>query len=565
MIRRVIGLSGPNGSGTVVNKRFTRYMNPIINPSLHANALDNSQSWLLDAFETETEWRVFYTGANTQNYVYLDGNRWKNNDATFMAIKTKSNDVLTGWNKVLGSDGHPIPVLRPSFTTTARIDHLQIWLRCVLLEGGVLKGWWVGDNGSGAQVTYQAGYATSNDLGETWTKLSNTEAMYTDPDLGIAPEKGLVDLKVVHDNVNYKMIYSGIRANTVGHSIAESADGVTNWTRIHTGLFANQDFGYPADFRWDGTYYWIWLQKKNMMNENNLGPARDLYLLRSTNLTDWENMGLQMTIKNTAQEFGIANHTKMFQKPNGEWFMLHTYYMNRTQAIAPTTKEPSPATKIAISNNSDSFVMNSACDFLYPDYVTFHAPLDPESGFQEEINGVPGALSSGTPSYWERGFIRLNGSQTLTFPNNGSVINGAHFSIKGRFEIITSGNRELLKIGNDILMTLESGKLRVRLSSDGVSYQKDYITTVNVSKPVGLDYLDNHIYMGFMWDGTTIRMWNDFVEFTSGEITKTVDNALTTVNNSGANILIGQNAAIELRSVSITGQITATEFKELDI
>jgi hypothetical protein len=115
-------------------------------------------------------------------------------------------------------------------------------------------------------------------------------------------------------------------------------------------------------------------------------------------------------------------------------------------------------------------------------------------------------------------------------------------------------------------MSLESGKLRVRLSSDGVPYQKDYITTVNISKPVGLDYIDDHIYVGFIWGpSANLRLFNDFVEFTSGQITKTVDDALPTVNDSFSNILIGQNATLELRSVSVMVEPTEAEFIELDI
>lgn len=567
MIKKLIGLGGGGvGNAEVTRTRFTRYMQPIINPSLDAGALDSSQSWFLDVVETETEWHAFYTGANTQAVDYF-GQEYANNDSTFKAVKTKSNDVLSGWEKVRDVNGDPMPLFKPSFIDE-RFDEWQVWIRTIIVEGGVWKAWWIGDSGFPPTVTYpppfsyRVGYATSTDEGLTWTKLGTTP-IYTDL-LG-AGEQGIVVLKVVHDDENYKMIYSGIDPHTLGLFIAESADGITGWTETHSGLFANQEFGFPSDFRYiSGTYY-LWLQRGNMMPERNLGPCREVLLFSSTNLEDWTNLGVQMKIKNVAQEFGIGNHVKALQKPNGEWFMIYTYYMNRTQALAGITKEPSPATKIAISNNSSSFIMNSQCDFLYPDYVTFHAALDPESGFYDEIGETAGTLSSGNPSYWERGFIRLTGSQTLTFPNNGNVINGANFGFKMRVEIITSGTRELFKIGDDIIVTLESGKLRVRLSSDGLGYEKDYITNVNISKPVGMDYIDNHIYIAFLWDGSTIRMWNDFVEFTAGEITKTVDDALTTVNNSGANILIGQNAAIELRSVSILDAPTATELVELDI
>lgn len=555
MIRKLLGLSGVNGIGSVVNTRFTRYMQPIINISLDPGALDSSQAWLLDVVETETEWRVFVNGAGTEAILYLDGKTYTNSDSTFLAIKTKSNDVKTGWNKFLDVNGDPKPVLSPSFNP-GRFDNIQIWTRTVLVEGGVWKNWCIGQ---ATGTIYTVGYTTSTNQGESFAVPTQ---VYSDGSM--SGGNGIVVLRVVHDDTNYKMIYAGIDPDEAGLFIAQSSDGITGWTKIHSNLFQNQNYGFPSDFRYiSGTYY-LWLQRKSMMPGGNLGPFRDVHVLTSTNLTDWTDHGVQLTLKNQANEFGIGNHVKCLQKPNGLWFIMHSFYSNRFQADVPPTKESTIGMKVSESNTSGSFIMNSSCDFSWPDYVTFHAPLDAESGYEEVIGEIPGTLSSGVPAYWERGFIRLNGSQTLTFPNSG-VISGAHFSVKMRVEIITSGNRELFKIGNDIIMTIESGKLRVRLSSDGVTYQKDFITTVNISKPVGLDYLDNHIYVGFMWNGTTIRMWNDFVEFTVGQITKTVDNALTTVNNSGDDILIGQNAAIELRSVSVCSEITETEFKELDL
>lgn len=575
MIKRIAGIGGGRKTADIVNTRYTRYMQPVVNVSLDAGALDTSQAWLLEMVETDTEWVMFYNGANTQAVDYF-GQVYANNDSTYMARKTKSNDVRTGWNKVLDVNGHPRPIFSPSFINE-RFDEWQAWIRTILIEDGKWKAWWVGDSGFGPTTaypppfSYRVGYAESLDEGYTWINRTTTP-IYVDNDMspgqgsgGSGLSQGIVVIKVLHDDENYKMIYSGVDPNVRGLFIAESADGVTGWTRTIENLFENEEYGSASEFKYiDGVYY-LWLQRHQMMPAGNLGPCREVVVFSSPDLTTWTSHGVQLKLKNVAQEFGLGNNIKCFQKPNGEWFMLYSYYTNRTQAIAGITKEPALGIKLAESTSIDSFIMNSQCDFSYPDYVTFHAPLDNESGYAEEISHTAGTLSSGVAVYAERGFIKLSGAQTLTFANNGNVINGAHFAVKLRTEIITSGNRELFKIGNDIIVTLESGKLRVRLSSDGLTYQKDYKTSVNISKPAGLDYIDNHIYTGFIWDGTTIKMFNDFVEFTSGEITKTVDNALTTVNNSGSNILIGQNAAIELRSVSVLSGCTVEEFKQLDI
>lgn len=557
-----LGLHGRGTGADITNTRWNRHMQPVINPSQDAGALDSSQSWFLDCIDTGTEWRAFYTGANTQTLNYF-GQDYTNNDATFMAIKTKSNDVLSGWNKVLDVNGDPKPLFKPSFVG-GQFDEWQVWMRTIINDGGGnLRGWFIGDSGS-PQFEYRVGYATSTDNGDTWTKLGTTPiftALLTDGG------RGVVCLRVVYDGTNYKMFYSGINANVAGMFIAQSTDGITSWSTTHSNLFANQEMGFASDARYVNGVYYLWMQRTNRMTAGNLGPCEEVVAFSSTDLTTWTNLGVQMIIRG-AQEFGIGNHVKAMQKPNGNWFMLNTYYINRTQAFDSLndTKEPSPATKIADSNDN-SFIKNSACTHVYPSYVTFHAPLGYSTQFTEFISNTSGSISPLPAGWTERDHLKLTAGQTVTMPNNGLVINGGNFGIKMRIQTDTTGSKELFRIGNDIILSLEGTRaLRIRLSSNGSGYQKDYITTVNITKPVGLDYIDNHMYVAIHWNGTTLRMWNaDCVEeFTSGQITKTVDNALTTVNNSGSNILIGASTVMELRSVSVING-TAQELKELDI
>lgn len=561
MIKNLIGMSGGGiGSTEITNTKYTRYMNPVVLPTFDSGALDNSQCFLMDVVDTGTDWYMYYAGASTQTINYApDGQDYTNNDVTFLAIKSKSDDVKTGWVKLLDVNGDPKPILKPSFVG-GRFDYWQVWLRSVIREGPTTwKGWFIGDDGT-PTFDYRVGYATSSD-GQTWTK-SGTTPIYTDF-LSDGGSRGIVVLRVVNNGTNYVMIYAGVAPDIDGLKIAQSADGITSWSTVTSGLFANSGYGFPSDFKYSGGTYYLWLQRIPMMPEGNLGPFREIVLFSSTNLTTWTNLGVQMKVRGS-QECGIGNHVKALQKPNGDWFMAHTYYINRTQALAGITKEPSTGIKIAETNEA-SFIMNSQCDYSYPDNVSFHAPLGPDLGYTEVITGTSGTLSSGAPAYGERDFIRLTGSQTLTFANSGSVIEGEHFGVKMRVQVLTTGTHELFRIGDDIIMSLESGKLRVRLSSDGLGYEKDYITSVNISKPSGMDYIDDHIYVGFIWDGATLRLFNDFVEFTAGEITETVDDALATVHNSSSNILIGQNATLELRSVSVLIEPTETEFKELDI
>lgn len=555
MIKKITGIGGGINTANIVNTRFNKYMNPVIDCSFDADTLDNSQCFLNTAFETPDDYRALYTGANTEDYVYPpDGLTYNNVDQVFMAIKTKSNDVRSGWNKVLDVNGEPKPIFQPTFIN-GRFDKAQVWLRSVRLEGTTLKGWYVGDDGT-PTFYYSIGYATSEDYGETWSRYSN-DPIYEDGDS--TSGRGIVIFRVLWDGAKYLAFYNYIDPNISGFHIAESTDGITNWTRTHTGLLSGTNIGFLGEvFKEDGVYY-AYMQK-NFQTGSNYGPARELYLYSSSDLTTWTSLGPQLQITGS-NEFGVGPDGTILQKPNGDYFFIFSAAKNRTQALASNTKEASTFIKIA---ESTSKIQNSSPTFEFPDYVAFHAPLGSETGIVDLVGSDSGTLS-GSIGWAEYQMIRLNGSQVVTFLNSG-LINGSSFGIKMRIEIITTGNRELFKIGDDILMTIESGKLRVRLSSDGAGYEKDYITTVNIAKPTGLDYIDNHIYVGFIWSGGVLKMYNDFVRFDDAtEITKTVDDSLTTVNNSGANILIGQNAAIEVRSVSILSGMTDNEFIELEI
>lgn len=550
-------LRGP-GVANITNTKYVKYMNPIISCELDAESLENSQCFLTDAWESPTDYYAMYAGANTQDYVYPpDGRTYNNNDQCFLAIKSKSNSVRTGWNKVLDVNGKPKPVFQPSFVS-GRFDEFQAWIRTSILEGTTLHAWFVGDPLSGSN-RFKVGYATSTDYGLTWTK-SGTTPVYSDSSL--ANSYGIIICKVVFDGTYYWMFYCGVDPNVSGYYLARSTNKTT-WTKTNSNILQNQNYGWPCDLQLIGGIYYLWTQR-NFQTGSNFGPAREIVLLTSADLINWTFVGTQLYIR-PSQEFGIGNSSKVFQKPNGQWFMLHTYYINRIQALAGPTQSKEPSTGIKIAEiASSSFIANSFNTYEYPDFVVFHAPLGFEMRLVDVISNVAGSVDTGNIEYAELQFPRLTSAQTLTFANLG-VINGGHFAVKMRVQIITSGTLEIFRIGNDIRMTIETGKLRVRLSSNGSGYEKDYITTANIAKPSGLDYEDNHIYVGFIWDGTNLRLFNDFVEFTSGEITKTVDTSLTNVNNSGGNITVNPGATMELGRISILNSPTVNEYLYLDI
>jgi hypothetical protein len=428
-------------------------------------------------------------------------------------------------------------------------------MRSVIKEGSTLYGWYTGDDGN-PNFVYKVGMASSTDDGETWTRYSTTP-IYED---AMTNSRGIPVFFVTSDGAGgYVAAYTGIEPNDDGIRIATSSDKVT-WTLTNT-LFVGLEYGFPWNFQKIGSEYYLWLQKEFRTPEN-YGPAKKIFLLKSSNLSTWTFLGDQLSIHGS-NEWGIAGSTYL-QKPNGEYFTLLFGYKNKIEANAGVTDEQFTGIKVAELNRTDSPVANSFNIFSYPSYVQWHAPLGIDVGLTEVINETSGSIN-GNISYSGLQYVDLNGSQTITF--DGVSINQTNFAWKMAVEIVTTGTHELFRIGNDILVTLESGKLRVRLSDDGAGYDKDWITTVNISKPTGLSYVDNHIYVGFTWIGGVLTMYNDFVPFTAGQITKTVDNSLTgnAINNSQSDILTGQNATLEVRSISILSGATDQQFIDLDI
>lgn len=552
MIKGILGLFGIGTGADITNYRFTRYMQPVMDVSRNPLALDCSQIFVGSAWETETEWRLIYQGQSAHSVVY-ESVTYLNTDQNFLATKTKSNDLTTGWTKYLDGNGLPKPVLQPSLTV-GRFDRYQLWVLTIIKIGSTLYAYTIGE---GASSVYKVGHATSTDDGVTWTKTGTT-AIYSD-DAVSAGNQGIVRFAVLKDATNYKIFYTGTAPNIDGFHIAQSTDGTTGWSKTHSNLLSGRNLGYIFDVKKIGANYYIWIQR-DFQTGQNLGPARRMLVYTSTDLTNWTSIGDQMGI-NGSNEFGISA-SQMFQKPNGDYFSIHTAAKNAAENFSIGTLEPFSCIKVAELNRTDAPFANSSPHFSYPSYLQWHAPLGYEMGLVESVSGGTGTINS-NPVHAPLQFMAMNGSQTITFP--GISINQTTFAMKMRVETKLTGTHELFNIGNDILVTLESGKLRVRLSSNASAYQKDYITTVNISKPAGITYADDHIYVGFTFIGGVLKMYNDFVEFTSGQITKTVDTTLTTLNNSVSNILIGANATIQLRSVSILSGATDQQFIDLDI
>lgn len=551
----IIGLYGRSSAADVTHYRYTRHMNPIIDVSKDAGALDNSQLFVLSGWETDDDYWLMLGGQSAASIVYApDGNTYENVDQGFLASLPKSNTVTSGWVKNLDINGDPKPVIQPGASGTW--DDLQVWPRAIIKEGTTLKLWYVGQK---ADNQFRVGYATSTTNGATWTKYVSNP-VYTDTDVD---NDRIVSCKVVHNGTNYIMFYSPENPTAQGMFIAQSADGIS-WTKIHSNVLLDQFVNYLCDVKYiSGTYY-VWIQRSSTSGQIGNGPSPRICLYTSTNLTTWTSLGEQLLYRGS-QEWALGGDGIFFQKPNGNWFYAHNYVKNALEVFA-NGGEQFTGVKVAELNRSDLPIANKPNIYSYPSYVQRHYPLGPDfyggGTFTEAITNSQGTINTGV-GFAGLHFLNLAGSSTITFP--GVSINQSTFGVKLRIEFKLTGTHELFRIGNDVLVTLESGKLRVRLSSNGSGYEKDYITTVNVSEPSGIDYADGHGYVGFTWLGGVLTLYNDFVPFTSGEVTETVDTSLTTINNSGSSVLIGQNATIQLRSVSILNGMTAQQFIDLDI
>lgn len=555
-IKSIIGLSGKSDTPDVTHYMYTRNMQNILDVSKDAGALDNSQLFVLTGWETDDDYWLMLGGQSAASIVYApDGKTYENVDQGFLASLPKSNTVNTGWAKLLDVNSDPKPVFQPGNSGTW--DDLQVWPRAIIKEGTTLKLWYAGQK---SDNQFRVGYATSTDNGLTWTK-SGSNPIYTDTDL---PNDRIISVKVVNDGTNYVMFYQGDNPTADGVSIAQSADGITSWTRTHTDVLVDQFVNFICAVKYiSGTYY-VWIQRASTSGQVGNGPSPRICLYTSTDLTTWISFGEQL-LHRGSQEWALGSDGMFFQKPNGNWFYAHNYVKNALEVFA-NAGEQFTGVKVAELNRDDLPISNKVNVYSYPAYVQRHYPLGPDFYFNfvfsDVINNDAGTINA-LPGFAGLHFWSANGSQTITFP--GISIHQTLFGVKVRVAFKLTGTHELFRIGNDFILSVVSGKLRFQASSDGLTFQKDWISTVNISEPSGIDYADGHGYVGVILLGDGFHMFNDFVEITSGQITKTVDNALASINNSGSSVLIGQNATIEMRSVSILSGATDQEFIDLDI
>lgn len=539
------------------NFHWNRYAQPVINGSKTAGEADVCQCTFECLVETPSHWFAFYLASNP--LILSDVDR------VCAATKIKDDNIYEGWNKI---GGNQTPnVLFDVSGVGGSFDEKQVWFRTIIREGGVWKCWYIGQS---VTDVFKVGVATSSDL-STWTRYAGNP-VYEDSSLSSGV--GVTMLRILYDASikKYRMIYM---SNELGENIcmAVSPDGIT-WTKTHSHMLDGRGLGWVLEFKMIEGKYYIWAAF-NMKFFSGISDYVKLF--RTSDFVTYEDLGIQFEYRGGG-EFGITAPINIQRKPNGQWFALGSGYRNQIGKAANFGEEFTNIWAADLATTQPIPIASRRTEFAYPSYVVRHYPLAPKyctgDNFQEAVVGDSGSIDAGAVTYefdraYDRnlGFLSLSGSQTLSFPNNGSIINVSNFGVKVRVSCnaaTLTNTRIIFKIGGDIIMSLVSGNLQVVLSADGVAETKKYITTADIAKPSSMSYIDDHIFVGFTWIGGVLTLYSDF---NAVAVTKTNDGALTNVNNSGSNIEFGSNNGngTIMRSVSILSNITDQQWIDLEI
>lgn len=555
-----VELSGLNIARTVSYGTYRKYEQPIYNGSKTVGAQDTCQSSTMSIAHIGDDWHLYVLGSNP----LVNSDR----DAAVMATHDYDNDISTGWTKRLSGG---LPEVIYTVGATGKYDAKQNWLWNVMPKGdGTYLAFPVGQSDTD---TFAMGKCTSLD-GITWTRANSGNPVHTD---------GATDLvvpRIVRDPSDNKLkgVYTGNQYGARLRAFESSDDGDT-WTVTHSNFLFGEGLGWVVGYDIiDGVHY-LWMDRAMKFFSN---ISREIALYTTTDFSTFTYYGPQIVCKGSG-EFGIASTGKCnFRLPDGRWALQFTTYKTQVGKSANLGEEFT-AVKVAVLNRKDVPIASKACIFDYPDYVVEHYPLNQEecsgTDFNEFITGGLAVINSTPvftpdPAYGNRtlGYVSLNGSQNITnsTPLDIDSIDFSNLSVKFKVGIVTTGTHELYRIGDTannrgIIITLESGKLRVRISADGTTWAKDWITTVNISKPASMSYVDNHIYVGVIFSGGTMTLYNDFVAFTGGQLTKTTDGAITTMYYTNGARVIGNNATLQMSRVSLLTQATTTEFIDLEI
>jgi predicted GH43/DUF377 family glycosyl hydrolase len=196
----------------------------------------------------------------------------KNSDGIMQIGYAVSPDGIS-WVKYLGN-----PVLTVDGSGTW--DSIEVGTPWVLLQDGLYKMWYLGQDSSGQ---YATGYATSTD-GIHWTKYSGNPILSGTADSW--DTKGVLATSVLFDGVNYRLWYFGKDATGIDRiGYTTSLDGI-HWTKssknpiLGLGSGAAWDsisVAFPKVIMDNGVYKMWYLGSDGMVGKYGYATAPELH------------------------------------------------------------------------------------------------------------------------------------------------------------------------------------------------------------------------------------------------------------------------------------------------
>lgn len=199
----------------------------------------------------------------------------------------------------------------------------------------------------------------------------------------------------------------------------------------------------------------------------------------------------------------------------------------------------------------------------FPGYITRHYSLSQDSFRNHQpIESIKGDLGSFLPTaQWAHvdtakgrfDFLSLHNSQ-IEFP--AVQFDPYVFGVKMHVNLTVNDSNELFRIGNSVLMRLTYGKLEVMVKGTGVDETKRYISRSRIGKD------NTSCFVGFTFDEGDLRLYKDSIELA---VTKLQEADMTGVNNTEDSMVVGRDARIFIRDISVFSDQREHEFMEAEL
>lgn len=515
---------------------LTKYLYPIVNGSIVSTHKDTMQIFMGDVVYRSGVYYIFYGGNAADGDI----------DRIFKATKTDDDNPYTTFTKHLTA-GEPTVILGPS-GVNGTYDEDEVFPRTVFYDEHV--GEWkmyFTANQIGASPQYKTGLATSAD-GTTWTKVGER---YSDGTSNI-----IMFVVVQAGAGDYRaLITRGVSGatNDFIKDYATSTDGET-WVKVGAVTSSFPQSILITKIQKVGDEYIVFSTSDN--RDTDISNGTRILMHKTTDFSTFIYIGELMRNDQPNERAVVVCGVV----PKNDTMEIFYHYFKNQNKTTANGGEGYIAIRMAILNTNT--LQQPIVVSEYPSWVKKYWPLNPGSAtgsaFREIIDGDTANFTGPQWSLDGLQFFDFLGTG-FTFPNNGLIFSPTDFALKLRVEIVTTGTINLFSSGTDIVVQLVSGNLRVALNNA----TKDYITTADIAKPTGITDPGTHVYVGFIWQGGTLRLC---VGNTIGiSVTQTVNNAMTNIANGGSDVLLCSGATIEARSfVTMSGQ-TDQQYLDTDL